>query len=275
MVWFKVDDSLPSAKDVLAIPRKFRCSAVGLWTMAGAWCSNQLTDGFVPEYLPEEFASDWESLTEWLVKATLWEAVEGGWRFVNWEKWNPSRESVMEKRAAEAERKASWREAKKAKKSPVPHVSQRDNSVRPNGTSASVPHVSQECPVLPVPDPTRPDPINTVVPAQPELHVVKATPRKRGTRLEHGWLPSQTSRDWARSKYAHLDLETVHEKFCNYWHAKSGRDATKVDWDATWRNWVINEAERIGNSRAAPNGQHKLRALATLIAEEETSLFDD
>ena len=29
-------------------------------------------------------------------------------------------------------------------------------------------------------------------------------------------------------------------KFCDYWHDKSGRDATKLDWEATWRNWCRN-----------------------------------
>jgi hypothetical protein len=27
------------------------------------------------------------------------------------------------------------------------------------------------------------------------------------------------------------------ERFKDYWIAKSGRDATKLDWQATWRNW--------------------------------------
>ncbi|MNV78051.1 hypothetical protein D3C71_1715200 [compost metagenome] len=26
--------------------------------------------------------------------------------------------------------------------------------------------------------------------------------------------------------------------FADYWHAKGGADARKVDWQATWRNWV-------------------------------------
>lgn len=34
------------------------------------------------------------------------------------------------------------------------------------------------------------------------------------------------------------------EKFKDYWNAKTGKDATKLDWDATWRNWLRNTKER-------------------------------
>jgi hypothetical protein len=41
------------------------------------------------------------------------------------------------------------------------------------------------------------------------------------------------------------DLNPSHTimKFCNYWQAKSGKDATKLDWDKTFQNWVLQEKE--------------------------------
>jgi len=30
------------------------------------------------------------------------------------------------------------------------------------------------------------------------------------------------------------------EKFADHWHAKTGQNATKADWQATWRNWCRN-----------------------------------
>ncbi|MGH8431263.1 MAG: hypothetical protein ACREUF_12750, partial [Solimonas sp.] len=33
----------------------------------------------------------------------------------------------------------------------------------------------------------------------------------------------------------------VAEVFRDHWHAKGGADARKVDWEATWRNWVRRE----------------------------------
>ncbi|MBB5074368.1 uncharacterized protein YdaU (DUF1376 family) [Bartonella callosciuri] len=35
------------------------------------------------------------------------------------------------------------------------------------------------------------------------------------------------------------------KKFRDYWHAKSGKEALKVNWQATWRNWFRREIERI------------------------------
>ncbi|WP_407965358.1 YdaU family protein [Bartonella sp. C271] len=35
------------------------------------------------------------------------------------------------------------------------------------------------------------------------------------------------------------------KKFRDYWQAKSGKEAKKVDWSATWRNWYRREIERL------------------------------
>ena len=47
MAWFKVDDKLHSH------PKRYRASlrAMGLWVLAGSWCSDQLTDGVIPRDL--------------------------------------------------------------------------------------------------------------------------------------------------------------------------------------------------------------------------------
>jgi hypothetical protein len=34
------------------------------------------------------------------------------------------------------------------------------------------------------------------------------------------------------------------DKFVNYWSSKSGSGATKHDWPATWRNWMLTADER-------------------------------
>jgi hypothetical protein len=67
----------------------------------------------------------------------------------------------------------------------------------------------------------------------------------RGTRLEPGWQPSHEEILFARSRrMPPAMIETEIEKFRNYWVAKSGASATKRDWSATWRNWIINAMER-------------------------------
>ncbi len=41
-----------------------------------------------------------------------------------------------------------------------------------------------------------------------------------------------------------LPADRTFAKFVNYWRAASGAKARKADWDATWKNWCMNEADR-------------------------------
>ena len=59
---------------------------------------------------------------------------------------------------------------------------------------------------------------------------------------------------WARTNAPHVDIKRETVKFINHWTAKSGRDATTLDWFATWRNWMLNAEERApqASGRASP-----------------------
>lgn len=50
--------------------------------------------------------------------------------------------------------------------------------------------------------------------------------------------------EWFRENCPHVDGRTEHAKFCDYWLAKPGKDGRKLDWVATWRNWMRNAEER-------------------------------
>jgi uncharacterized protein YdaU (DUF1376 family) len=47
--------------------------------------------------------------------------------------------------------------------------------------------------------------------------------------------------DWAKAERPDLDPQRVADKFADYWHGKGGAAARKLDWLATWRNWVREE----------------------------------
>lgn len=52
-----------------------------------------------------------------------------------------------------------------------------------------------------------------------------------------------------------IDPDRTFAKFRDYWRAKSGSQATKLDWDATWRNWCRSEGDRNPQSKGgADNG---------------------
>ncbi|MEW9530738.1 hypothetical protein [Microbispora sp. NPDC049125] len=77
--------------------------------------------------------------------------------------------------------------------------------------------------------------------------------RQRATRLPEDWEPGQQARAWAakrRYSQAFIDHET--EKFRRHFKAVPGEKGRKIDWDATWENWLIRAEERSpGAARAA------------------------
>ena len=67
--------------------------------------------------------------------------------------------------------------------------------------------------------------------------------KHRGTRLSPDF---EMPEDWigfCQQYRPDLNPHLTFSKFKDYWIAKSGADATKVDWRATWRNWVRNEKQ--------------------------------
>jgi uncharacterized protein YdaU (DUF1376 family) len=63
---------------------------------------------------------------------------------------------------------------------------------------------------------------------------------KRGSRLPQDWFLSKAMGEWATQERPDLDVRQVAEQFKDYWVAQAGQKGVKLDWDATWRNWVRN-----------------------------------
>jgi hypothetical protein len=68
------------------------------------------------------------------------------------------------------------------------------------------------------------------------------SPTPRGSRLAPDWKPDGEGVRFAQS--LGLNPEGIAAQFRDYWHAKPGKDAVKLDWPATWRGWCRREAER-------------------------------
>jgi hypothetical protein len=63
---------------------------------------------------------------------------------------------------------------------------------------------------------------------------------------------------WARDKVPDVDVERMTDAFIDYWQDKPGKDATKLSWVGTWRNWMRREQEKAERARSrspafAPN----------------------
>lgn len=75
---------------------------------------------------------------------------------------------------------------------------------------------------------------------------------KRATRLSPDAEMSDEWRGFCKTERPDLDPQKVFAKFVDYWAAKPGKHGTKLDWTATWRNWVREERSQ----RAGFNGGH-------------------
>jgi hypothetical protein len=70
---------------------------------------------------------------------------------------------------------------------------------------------------------------------------------RKGTRLPPDWKPTDHEWQEAVRSIGRQQAECESAKFRDYWIAKPGKDGHKLDWDATWRNWVRKASERSSN----------------------------
>lgn len=127
VTWFKADDKFHGhrkTRKALRHPEKRRdAAAVGLWTLAGTWSADNLTDGFVPSDELFRWDDDAEGLADRLVEAELWTRAEvhgePGFQFVNWEEWQPTKATVEGKREQARERMKAVRDNKPKRSKPV------------------------------------------------------------------------------------------------------------------------------------------------------------
>lgn len=75
---------------------------------------------------------------------------------------------------------------------------------------------------------------------------------ERGSRLPADWKPNATLLAWMKEARPDLDPTTVTDNFRDYWVSKPGKNATKLDWSAAFRNWVRGEKQRYAGPPGAP-----------------------
>lgn len=70
---------------------------------------------------------------------------------------------------------------------------------------------------------------------------------KRGTRIHEDWYPDLHVIDAIKAELPYATREWLtaqHRQFIDYWISVPGQRGIKLDWNATWRNWMRRSSER-------------------------------
>lgn len=80
-----------------------------------------------------------------------------------------------------------------------------------------------------------------------------ASKTPKGTRLPDDFVVTAEMKMWANAQgFGWVNLDAATAKFIDHWHSVPGAKGVKLDWVATWRNWVRTDAERGTTSKPAP-----------------------
>lgn len=99
-----------------------------------------------------------------------------------------------------------------------------------------------------------------------------------GSRLSPNWEPN--SAEIAFAVEWGCDWERIRDEFRDYWVSKT-RDATKLDWSATWRNWVRRAGKKPAQPSppadllTRPKGGRTLQAIHKSFAEAWHAITND
>lgn len=66
----------------------------------------------------------------------------------------------------------------------------------------------------------------------------EAKPKRRGTRIPDDFAVTSEMATWAAQNVPLVDTTSETDRFRDYWAGVSGQRGTKLDWVATWRNWM-------------------------------------
>lgn len=223
---------------------------------ATIWAVANRTDGTItPEDLPliPRFA---ESASAALVDAGLWVTADAGWMIADFELTQTTSEQLAaaeQARAKARDKKRRQRANDPAVPPPVPRDVPRDNT-------------GQDRTGLVVNSPVSPS-VNG--------HLVAAASKtKRGTRIPENFTVTPEMAAWAREHTPLVDGRTATDAFRDYWKGKAGRDGLKLDWVATWRNWMRRDQEQAKN-RTAPKPWEKPVGRPMTLAEERARYLQE
>lgn len=234
MTWAKLDDKFIRHPKVFGLSDgAFRLHISGI-----VYACEFETDGQIDAGLLRMLTRN-ESLVDELVAARLWDTVAGGWEIHDFLDWNPSKATLHEKRVQAKKRMNSVR----TKGEPRENKSRTAREQRANPGTGRDGSTSGSCSGSEKPT---------------EGKVVSVTAGKVARRLDPEWEPADlTAEQLAELGLTQREASGHLPHFRDHWAA--AKDGARVDWQATWRNWLRSPYRK--QERAS--GQHRVSSAMT------------
>jgi hypothetical protein len=237
---------------------------IAMWIAGLAWCNRNLSDGVIPRSAVVRLL-DWEGVgdvlgkaasrnggsngvtnaprnsdvaaevAQLLVDAGLWMPTESGYEVLGYLKYQRSADQIKAEAKGNAARQARWRET---------HRTGLGNEARNGVTNAEV---------TGAPNPN-PNP-NIEKKTSSSSDVKPKKPSARGTRVPEPFVVDAGMKSWFAETCPGVNGSHEHQKFMNYWRGVAGAKGLKLDWPATWKNWMLTAFERLPSQPAAVNGR--------------------
>ena len=265
MPWVRIDDRFATHPKVVASGPL----AMAMQVAALCYCNRELTDGFVPRavartlldwqiedkqgdiyvigvsrsYYGQDVECQW--VIDILVECGMWTAEQGGYRIHDYLDYQPSREQVLAERENNARRQSAWRNRDKPSTNTMSNAD--SNAVTDGATNGSVTGAP-----VPVPVPiTNPERVS-------KRGGANAPAPKRATRLSEDFSPTDEMLAWAIAEgFDEPRVLSETERFRDHYSAAPGEKGRKLDWVATWRNWIRRSVEFAPRNGTSPNGRRE------------------
>jgi len=118
--------------------------------------------------------------------------------------------------------------------------------------------------------------------ASPPALFTQPAKKIRATRLPPDWKPSADLKLWAARELntSPTAVDRVTDGFRDYWTSLPGQKGTKLDWNATFRNWVRRQADTASSKKyerktvGQLNQEAEERARIMLFGEDDDDFFE-
>ena len=149
-------------------------------------------------------------------------------------------------RSSGAERTRRWRQKQPSQSDALRHQTSHGDAEPTVSQNVTERHKASLC------DADAVLPIDTKIKNSKRQNSERAS---RGTRIEPEWSPSLNDRETARNEgFSDSEIDREALRFRDYWVSRAGPGGVKLDWQATWRNWVRTSAEKLGKTPKRENG---------------------